>query len=127
MTIEERKNPFLHPKNSRIYRLGDTTSQGSNNQDQKFEFTNSIYEPSFNRHWSVGLEGMQALKKENRLEATGKSISYVRYFDAFPYQQLTDIWTDTGTGGDYKIYSVQTNAKVIERCLLMVSDPGDLV
>jgi adenine-specific DNA-methyltransferase len=70
---------------------------------------------------------MIALKKEKRLEATGKSISYVRYFDDFPYQQLTDIWTDTGTGGDYKIYSVQTNAKVIERCLLMVTDPGDIV
>ena len=127
MTSEERQNPFLHPVKSKIYRLGDTTSQGSNNQEQKFEFEKQIYEPSFNRHWSVGLDGMEALKKEKRLEATGKSISYVRYFEDFPYQQLTDIWTDTGTGGDYKIYSVQTNAKVIERCLLMVTDPGDLV
>lgn len=127
MTTEERQNPFLHPIKSKIYRLGDTTSQGGNNQEQKLEFENQIYEPSFNRHWSVGLDGMIALKKEKRLEATGKSISYVRYFDDFPYQQLTDIWTDTGTGGDYKIYSVQTNAKVIERCLLMVTDPGDIV
>jgi adenine-specific DNA-methyltransferase len=69
---------------------------------------------------------MKALKKENRLEATGQSLSFIRYFDDFPYQQLTDIWIDTGTGGDYKIYSVQTNAKVIERCLLMATDPGDL-
>lgn len=126
MTKEERQNPYLYPANSKVYRLGDTTSQGSNNQDQKFEFNGQIYEPSFNRHWSVGLEGMKALKKENRLEATGQSLSYVRYFDDFPYQQLTDIWIDTGTGGDYKIYSVQTNAKVIERCLLMATDPGDL-
>lgn len=126
MTKEERQNPYLYPANSKVYRLGDTTSQGSNNQDQKFEFNGQIYEPSFNRHWSVGLDGMKALKKENRLEATGQSLSYVRYFDDFPYQQLTDIWIDTGTGGDYKIYSVQTNAKVIERCLLMATDPGDL-
>ena len=126
MTKDERQNPYLYPANSKVYRLGDTTSQGSNNQDQKFEFNGQIYEPSFNRHWSVGLEGMKALKKENRLEATGQSLSYVRYFDDFPYQQLTDIWIDTGTGGDYKIYSVQTNAKVIERCLLMCTDPGDL-
>ncbi len=126
MTKEERQNPYLYPANSKVYRLGDTTSQGSNNQDQNFEFNGQIYEPSFNRHWSVGLEGMKALKKENRLEATGQSLSYVRYFDDFPYQQLTDIWIDTGTGGDYKIYSVQTNAKVIERCLLMATDPGDL-
>jgi adenine-specific DNA-methyltransferase len=126
MTKEERQNPYLYPANSKVYRLGDTTSQGSNNQDQRFEFNGRIYEPSFNRHWSVGLEGMKALKKENRLEATGQSLSFIRYFDDFPYQQLTDIWIDTGTGGDYKIYSVQTNAKVIERCLLMATDPGDL-
>lgn len=127
MTKEERQNPFLHPKNSRIYRLGDTTSQGGNNQEQDFEFEDKIYQPSFNRHWSVGLDGMKALKKSKRLESTGKSLSYVRYFDDFPYQQFTDLWTDTGTGGDYKIYSVQTNEKVIERCLLMATDPGDLV
>jgi adenine-specific DNA-methyltransferase len=126
MTKEERQNPYLYPANSKVYRLGDTTSQGSNNQDQRFEFNGRIYIPSFNRHWSVGLEGMKALKKENRLEATGQSLSFIRYFDDFPYQQLTDIWIDTGTGGDYKIYSVQTNAKVIERCLLMATDPGDL-
>jgi len=126
MTREERQNPYLCPENSRVYRLGDTTSQGGNNQEQKFDFNNQIYEPPFNRHWSIGLEGMKSLKKENRLEATGQSLSYVRYFDDFPYQQLTDIWTDTGTGGDYKIYSVQTNAKVIERCILMSTDPGDL-
>lgn len=127
MSKEERQNPFLHPKNSRIYRLGDTTSQGGNNQEQDFEFENRVYQPSFNRHWSVGLDGMKALKKAKRLESTGKSLSYVRYFDDFPYQQFTDLWTDTGTGGDYKIYSVQTNEKVIERCLLMATDPGDLV
>lgn len=127
MTKEERQNPFLHPKNSRIYRLGDTTSQGSNNQEQDFEFEDKVYQPSFNRHWSVGLDGMKALKKAKRLESTGKSLSYVRYFDDFPYQQFTDLWTDTGTGGDYKIYSVQTNEKVIERCLLMATDPGELV
>lgn len=127
MTKEERQNPFLHPKNSRIYRLGDTTSQGSNNQEQDFEFEDKVYQPSFNRHWSVGLVGMKALKKAKRLESTGKSLSYVRYFDDFPYQQFTDLWTDTGTGGDYKIYSVQTNEKVIERCLLMATDPGELV
>jgi adenine-specific DNA-methyltransferase len=129
MTREERQNPYLCPDNSRVYTLGDTTSQGGNNRERKFDFNNQIYEPPLNRQWSIGLEGMKSLKKVNRLEATGQSLRYVRYFDDFHYQQLTDIWTDTGTGSftEDKIYVVQTNTKVIERCMLMTTDPGDLV
>ena len=127
MTKEERNNPNLLQNGSRIFRIGDVTSQGGTNADDKFEFEGEVYYPSYNRHWTPGLNGMYALAKEKRIVKSGKSLSYVRYFDDFPYQQMTDIWTDTGTGGDYKIYSVQTNTKTIQRCLLMTTDPGDLV
>jgi adenine-specific DNA-methyltransferase len=57
------------------------------------------------------------------------SLRYVRYIDDFPASGLTNVWTDTGTGNftDAKLYVVQTNVKVIQRCLLMTTDPGDLV
>ncbi len=57
------------------------------------------------------------------------AFSYVRYLDDFPPLPITNVWTDTGTGGfsDDKVYVVQTNTKVIERCMLMCTDPGDLV
>ena len=57
------------------------------------------------------------------------SIQYVRFADDFGYKPLTNFWTDTGTGNftEKKTYVVQTNTKVIERCLLMTTDPGDLV
>ena len=127
MTKEERDNPNILPKGSKIFRLGDITSQGGANTDQNFKFEEEIYSPSYNRHWTPGLEGMYVLAKKKRIMKSGKSLNYVRYFSDFPYQQLTDIWIDTGTGGDYKIYSVQTNTKTIQRCILMTTDPGDLV
>jgi adenine-specific DNA-methyltransferase len=60
---------------------------------------------------------------------SGASFAYVRYHDDFRVHPLDNIWTDVGTGSftDPKIYAVQTNTKVIERCLLMTTDPGDLV
>jgi adenine-specific DNA-methyltransferase len=71
---------------------------------------------------------MQRLIAERRVVASGNTLRFVRYIDDFPYYPLTSIWTDAGGGvGSEKLYVVQTNTKVIERCLLMSTDPGDLV
>jgi adenine-specific DNA-methyltransferase len=80
--------------------------------------------------WKTNFEGMTRLGKSQRLWPTKNgTIQYVRYFDDFSVIPLSNVWTDTGTGSftDDKIYVVQTGAKVIERCILMASDPGDLV
>jgi adenine-specific DNA-methyltransferase len=60
---------------------------------------------------------------------TERSLAYVRFIDDFPVTPISDLWTDTQTGAftDEKVYVVQTNVKVVERCLLMSTDPGDLV
>jgi len=72
---------------------------------------------------------MERLKKAGRLELVGKTLSYVRFIDDFGVFSIHNVWTDTGTSGfgDDKLYVVQTLPKVIERCLLMTTDPGDLV
>jgi len=59
----------------------------------------------------------------------GNSLAYVRYLDETPVWSLTNVWTDTGVAGyqDPKLFAVQTNTKVVERCILMTTDPGDLV
>jgi len=78
--------------------------------------------------WKTNREGMEKLRQAGRLMVTGTSLSYVRYHDDFPAFPLTNLWTDTQSGsGMDKIYVVQTNRKVIERCILMATDPGDLV
>jgi len=72
---------------------------------------------------------MKQLTQCNRIEASENSIRYVRFLDDFCVQPITNIWDDTNRPGyiDTKRYVVQTSAKVIERCLLMTTDPGDLV
>ena len=72
---------------------------------------------------------MANLQLANRLGVAGNTLSYVRYIDDFPAFAYNNFWDDTTTAGfaDPKLYVVQTNTKVIERCLLMTTDPGDLV
>lgn len=123
---DEKVNPKLYDIN-KLFRIGDLTSQGGASKEELFLFENETFSPPKNRHWTPGVEKMQNLAKHNRIVKTGKSIAYKRFYMDFPVNQLTDIWTDTGTGGDYKLYVVQTSQKIIQRCLLMTTDPGDLV
>ena len=73
--------------------------------------------------------GMERLAKAGRIHVAKNSIQYRRFADDFPFQERGNIWTDTRTGSftDEKLYAVQTNPKVIERCILLSTDPGDLV
>jgi adenine-specific DNA-methyltransferase len=72
---------------------------------------------------------MERLALAGRIHIAKNSLRYVRFADDFGYQVRTNLWTDTGTGNftDDKVYVVQTNTKVIERCILLTTDPGDLV
>ncbi len=74
--------------------------------------------------------GLDRLSKSDRLyETSGSVLRYVRLIDDYPVVAMNNLWTDTGTGSftESKVYVVQTNTKVIERCILMTTDPGDLV
>lgn len=80
---------------------------------------------SFFQRWKTSEAGLQRLSEADRLSA-GRTLLYVRYYDDFPVVPLTDIWSDT-RGEMQMFYAVQTAVKVIERCILMTTDPGDLV
>lgn len=127
LTAEEKNSGMFSGK---VFRLGDTTSQDPGNEPQPFEFDGKIYEPAKNRHWTANYpNGMERLKKLNRLYARENTLAYVRYFDDYRYMELNNIWDDTSVAGkvEGKLYVVQTNEKVIQRCLLMTTDPGDLI
>lgn len=129
LTKEERENPKLIPKGSRVYKVGNIKSQGKTNSPQEFEFGGKKYHPGPNHHWKTTVEGLRALAKANRIHTAANSIQYIRYLDDFPFKQFTNMWLDTGTGSflEEKLFVVQTSTKVIERCMLMTTDPGDLV
>jgi adenine-specific DNA-methyltransferase len=121
----------LLDESGKLYRLSDLTGQNNNVSSCifKYEFEGRQFGLPSTRQWKTTKQGLDNLAKSKRLIAAGKNIYYKRYFDDFPVSTLTDSWFDTGSGGftESKIYAVQTNLKVIQRCLLMTTDPGDVV
>lgn len=82
-----------------------------------------------NRRWRSPPVGMRRLERSRRLMLVGDTVRFKKYLDDYPVFAVNDWWNDTGISGfgDKKVYVVQTATKVIERCMLMTSDPGDLV
>ena len=93
-----------------------------------FEFQGKVY-PHPQNGWCTTIEGMTRLKEMDRLIPIGTYLQYKLYFDDYPISTLTNPWNDTGWSGfgETKTYVVQTNSKIIQRCLLMTTDPSDLV
>jgi adenine-specific DNA-methyltransferase len=127
MSQDEVSGRVVIPVDSRVYKPDNLTSQRPPG-DYPVEFNGKTYKPA-RSYWKTNPEGMRRLILAGRIHAAENSIQYIRYSDDFPYVAATNLWTDTGTGNftEEKVYVVQTAAKVIERCLLMTTDPGDLV
>ncbi|MCX6030269.1 MAG: site-specific DNA-methyltransferase [Chloroflexi bacterium] len=125
----EKSGDVELPVGASVYRRSPLTSLDVNQSTSvPFEFSGKVYSPG-NGHWKTSIAGIRILGYANRLEAYGTTLSFRRFVNDFPFFPISDTWSDTATGGyaDPKVYVVQTNTKVIERCLLMTTDPGDLV
>jgi len=96
-----------------------------------FEHRGQKFLPTPGCHWKTTSEGLQRLTLADRLHIKGKNLFYKRYLDDFPIVELHNNWEDTQIGGfarqQEKLYAVQTAIRVIERCILMTTDPGELV
>ena len=127
--IEEQLNPRLLPDGAKIFLGGPITSQDPASSEQPFVFDGKTYLPPKNRHWSATYpEGMDKLVELNRIIKTKDFLNFKIYFTDFPVVNLSNMWDDTmGTAEQDKSYVVQTSTKPIQRCILMTSDPGDLV
>ena len=79
-----------------------------------------------NRQWSTTHPNMERLIAAGRVYTKGNTPRFVRFLNDFPVSEITTLWGDVMGSGD-KIYVVQTNARIIQRCILMTTDPGDLV
>jgi len=118
------------PIGSRRFQSSNLTSQGFSGEGSlPFEFNGRKFEIGANRHWKTHREGLARLAGVERLFAVGNTLTFKRYEQDFPFAPFNNMWDDTvrSTFSASKIYIVQTNTKVIERCLLMTTDPGDLV
>ncbi len=126
ISVEDFQSP-LHPKGTKYYRLFSLIAPSfSPNTVYDFEFEGTVYPPPSRGSWVVSKDKLSKLAQMGRLQVEGKSLSYRLHYDDFPYKKITNMWDDVGRPSE-KIYVVQTIEGVIERCLLMTTDPGDIV
>ncbi len=119
---------------SKLFRVDNIISQGGSEATVRtFQFHGATFECGANSHWKTNPEtGMPRLARANRIVASARGkLGYVRYFNDYKIQRLSNLWSDIGgsvqSRSDPKIYVVQTGTGLTQRCMLMATDPGDLV
>ena len=131
MTSDEVRDWTFLSKGWSVLSAQNLRSQGVRaNTTCAFDYQGKSFHSGPNHNWKTTMAGMYRLIKADRLILSGSLPNYKRYVDDFPVVPVSDNWDDTaiaGFSGEDKLYIVQTATKVIERCILMTTDPGDLV
>ena len=129
-TAEEARSGYETGTLNPYFKQGFTSRTGSETTRFKIEFHGNEYRPLAGG-WRTSQTGVQRLDYANRIAVEGRRLTYKRYFSDFPLASFDNIWEDISGGiksrSDPKIYVVQTSTSVVERCVLMTTDPGDLV
>lgn len=127
MNSKELNDHSLLPKNIEIFRPVSMKAPGySKENDFEIEIKGKSYSPPSGGSWITGKKGMNRLLKENRLFVEGNTVTYKLKYSDYPLSKITNFWGDT-VGAYNKKYVVQTNEEVVKRCILMATDPGDIV
>jgi adenine-specific DNA-methyltransferase len=129
MTAREKERAVPLPQACKIMQPYPLFSDGPSQRDRPLLWRGTEFKPSSNAHWKTHGEGLQRVSKADRFVSQGKTLRFVNYLTDYDVTPLLNIWTDTQTSGfgADRVYVVQTLPKVIERCILMATDPGDLV
>jgi len=131
----ERDDLATLAQSAKIYSLDNLTSQSAGREKGEgaaswfaVDLAGRMFRPSLAVRWKTNETGMARLGFAGRLEATESRLGYVRYLDDFPALQINNRWEDVGASFmSDKTYVVQTSPTVVQRCILMATDPGDLV
>jgi len=125
LTKDERASPQSRDSGRR-YRFDNLTKPGPGSK-YVVDVNGESFTPG-SRWWGTTPDGMRRLERAGRLAVSGSSLWYVKHWADFPLSPYNNLWTDTASSFmSDKIYVVQTTTKILERCLLMTTDPGDLV
>ena len=130
ISADETANPSLIPAGQRRFRMAPCNSQDAGPRTVPVNIFGKDIHPGANRHWSVDPTRLQLIANAtSRLAILGKSLMYKLFVNDAPGDPLRNVWMDTAMAGltTDKLYVVQTSPKVVQRCLLMTTDPGDLV
>jgi adenine-specific DNA-methyltransferase len=131
LTAEETFNPSAIPEHSKVFATWPIVSPGFSEENSKpisVEYRGELITLKCpgNRHWSVGVEGTKKLWQFGRLLPKEGNRIYKRYLNDFSYTPLNNTWLDS-RGELGMTYVVQTSSRIVQRCILMTTDPGDLV
>jgi adenine-specific DNA-methyltransferase len=127
LTQEEQLNQEILPEGSRVFKSTDLQSRtGGESTRLVFEFKGLKFIPRGGAGWRTTLEGLNRLSLAERITCEGSVARYIHYLSDAPGSYMTNVWVDM-MGEPDRVYSVQTNTKVLDRCILMTTDPGDLV
>lgn len=127
MNAGERSGAAKLPAGARVFTRTDLVSAGRTESCVfDFDFEGKTRKPSGGKSWKTNREGMRRLIEADRLISASSMPRYKFFVEDYPVQELTNVWTDTQGAVD-RVYAVQTSEKVIQRCMLMCTDPGDLV
>lgn len=127
MTDEEKQDPKRIPADAKLFKVENVVSSGyTPSCTFDFSYEGIMHKSKSGRSWRTHHAGMDTLVKASRLTNSGGTLGYKSCFDDCPVKKHPNIWMDTAGDSD-KVYVVQTHSKVIQRCMLMVSDPGDLI
>jgi len=129
-TTRAPKDPRDDPPRTRRFQSSNLTSQGATAEGSApFEYDGVVYDLGTNKHWKTHHQGLMQLADADRLFPVGSTLTFKRFLDDFPVMAFNNMWEDTirSTFAADKLYVVETNTKVVDRCLLMTTDPGDLV
>ena len=130
LTKQERENLNLLPPGSKLFRRAALTSNGTTTTggSDPFNWNGKIYPCPPGQHWRVSLKGLEKLAENNRLSSTETGTPrWKQYEEEIPGRHITSIWTNQAATPNDKRYIVQSPERTIERCILMTTDPGDLV
>ena len=126
MTAEEKSDPSLLPSGAKPFVLQNLLSSGyTKSCYYDFEFDGRVIKQG-KYSWKTTKRGMNKLIEKKRVWGSASRPGYVQYLSDYPVSSITHLWDDTGPAQDQK-YVVETNNRVIQRCILMTTDPGDLV
>lgn len=128
LTTDEKRNIIGTREKADVFRVDKVIERGDDG-DKRFPFSidGEDFVPKQGYVWRGNLEQMTRLRDENRLVKTPKGYGYKFYITDYPVIEITNLWEDTAGKVNNMIYVVQTNDKIIQRCMLMCTDPGDLV
>src|ERR1035441_6954454 len=127
MSQEERATPRLISNDWKAFQLISLSTGGFRpNTTINYDFGGEVYHPGPNKCWRTTKEGLDRLANLSRIVKAGNTLRYKQFLDDFPLTEVGTIWDDTARDPE-NFYVVQTPSNVVRRCMLMTTNPGDLV